>query len=407
MSTRSIYGAKAATLITVAGLPGSASTWAYNAVKLLLENCYPRVYSTYSDDLNDALCDAVVSYDVVLIKSHVPRKQLAALNAISKGFVVVTVRDPRDAIVSLMQRFGFDFEIAFRKVLESLRAIDAMCKGESVVLLRYEDHFTASPATIMRLAEELGVKASTAFCNDLFDSLRPAMVRERIQELRNEGRILEGSDDSERFDPDSHWHLGHVGDGAINKYMGYLNAAEIRLTDIATRDFCNLYNYDLIYRGIELGTNITFGALGVGSACITEGSYEQEPWGIWTQSDKTVLTIYVVTPPPSETATVSVRIDCATSPEFRLPASKAEVRIFVDGICVADLQACESVPETLSFLSCRHAYPDSQKGLEIVFQHVNVKGLHYYGLSADKRPIGVALNAVVIDSPQRVRHAAP
>ena len=163
MSTRSSYGAKAATLITVAGLPGSASTWAYNAVKLLLENCYPRVYSTYSDDLNDALCDAVVSYDVVLIKSHVPRKQLAALNAISKGFVVVTVRDPRDAIVSLMQRFGFDFEIAFRKVLESLRAIDAMCKGESVVLLRYEDHFTASPATIMRLAEELGVKASTAF----------------------------------------------------------------------------------------------------------------------------------------------------------------------------------------------------------------------------------------------------
>ena len=102
-----------------------------------------------------------------------------------------------------------------------------------------------------------------------------------------------------------------------------------------------------------------------------------------------------------------MRIDFATSPEFRLPASKAEVRIFVDGICVADLQARESVPETLSLLSCRHAYPDSQKGLEIVFQHVNVKGLHYYGLSADKRPIGVALNAVVIDSPQRVRHAAP
>ena len=47
----------------------------------------------------------------------------------------------------------------------------------------------------------------------------------------------------DHFDPATHWHPGHVGDGRMGKYAEFLTAAQQEEILTRTRDYCKRFGY--------------------------------------------------------------------------------------------------------------------------------------------------------------------
>jgi hypothetical protein len=116
-----------------------------------------------------------------MLKTHHIKRDLLLLIAAGAAKAIVPMRDPRDCVVSLMQRFHRSFDTALRDVSSSLAHIDAI-PSRGVLALRYEDRFAEKRETILKIAAFLGVDVgrrrrpvSTASCCE--DPTMPEVVR--------------------------------------------------------------------------------------------------------------------------------------------------------------------------------------------------------------------------------------
>jgi hypothetical protein len=92
----------------------------------------------------------------VVLKSHKADSTLFEFLSTHTSGCVLSVRDPRDCIVSLMERFDFLFEDALRALQRSCASL-TMCQALGAPLLCYEDQFYRSTETIRALKDYLGV----------------------------------------------------------------------------------------------------------------------------------------------------------------------------------------------------------------------------------------------------------
>src|ERR1051326_1824676 len=94
-------------LVLCAGLKSSGSTWLYNAVIQICEASEGkkvtsgRVRPFYADRISDFPAGAERS-KILVVKTHIPSPSLLFLTLFTRGTVFMTVREPRDAIASLM-----------------------------------------------------------------------------------------------------------------------------------------------------------------------------------------------------------------------------------------------------------------------------------------------------------------
>jgi hypothetical protein len=217
-------------VVVCLGLPRSGSTWVYNVARELLRRRYPEgpIACGFSDDWAAAV-GAVRSRPVrcFLIKAHTPKGNLGELLDPPGAHLIVSIRDPRDAVASLMQSFRLPFNAAAAAVYSSAKSIAETARRCRHLLLRYEDRFSEDVLTVQCIAEALGCKEEAPALREIHQDLSRARVSEKIRDLARRGAFRPISAFA-TWDPGTQWHPHHLGDGRIGKYADALTIAQIR-----------------------------------------------------------------------------------------------------------------------------------------------------------------------------------
>lgn len=212
-------------VIICTGMYSSGSTWLFNAVRGIGQVAYgaEAVASCYAETL-DRLPPFDPGIRLLVVKCHMPTQAHLWLALASGGECLATIRDPRDAVASLMQRFGLTFDVALRMVAHS-----AALLAEAVLWiaepLRFENGFPADPSTIPLLAARLGMPLSTQDAAQLHGALSPEVISGKIAALEASG-IFGDMPAALAKEPETQWHPGHVGDGRIGKFREILDEAQ-------------------------------------------------------------------------------------------------------------------------------------------------------------------------------------
>jgi hypothetical protein len=221
------------------GLKSSGSTWLYNVAIRILKEAHPgkgAVGAFFADNFA-MIPEGAEKARVLVIKSHEPSKAILFLTRFARGKALVTVREPRDSVASLMQRFGHSFESALKDVREGGNHVVALARERQTMVLRYEDGFPDRERTVDEVAAFLGVKISASLRGRIFHSLTREAVQKKIETLHA------GETDPNAFDPTTQWHPGHVGDGRIGKFKSVLSATQQRRIAAATKDYSKKFGY--------------------------------------------------------------------------------------------------------------------------------------------------------------------
>ena len=205
---------------------GSGSTWAYNLARGIAHGRADQITSLYADHFA-ALPALPRGFGLLLLKCHrpdAPLQQFLAEQA--RGRLLLTVRDPRDAVVSLLQRFpnmlSHQFDNALEWVAASAAALVPVAQQPGAKVLRYEDRFIGSTACFDQVAAMLRASPSQQQRQNLLEDLSPEGVRRTIRHLEATGSIRgEACPDLQ-----THWHANHVRDGQVGKYADYLTRAQ-------------------------------------------------------------------------------------------------------------------------------------------------------------------------------------
>ncbi|HXQ40390.1 MAG TPA: hypothetical protein VN821_03920 [Candidatus Udaeobacter sp.] len=278
-----------------AGLYSSASTWMFNLVaQILIVGGRRDLKTLYMDKLDGAAADVIRNAPCFLAKSHIPSPALGPLLEFNRLPVIMTVRDPRDAIASMMLRWNLGFDLAFHRVRTSARALAKLAEYRPALLFRYEDGFMLDKRCAETVARWLGVALSAADRRALLAGLTPQAVEARIAAWQRSGVLGKGAPDVE-YEPETHWHVGHIGDRLVGKWRGVLTAAQAALVVYATRPFCEAFGYPT-GAPIESGALLSFSRTGTGAGYLGEGFSEPEPWGIWTDAGQAVASFPLAAP---------------------------------------------------------------------------------------------------------------
>ena len=207
-------------VVATIGLHGSASTWVFNVVRELMIASFGQnqISAVYTEELGE-LPSLSQAGQHVLVKSHSGAADLDAWLQAVEFEIVLSVRDPRDAAISMSQRFNAPLERAAGWLGRDCRRM--MVLGDRHPLLRYEDRFFQDRATVEQLAASLGLEISPAVIETIFATYTTAAMRSRATELADRGSA---------FDPVTQIHPGHIGDTRIGKWRDLPEPIRIKLT---------------------------------------------------------------------------------------------------------------------------------------------------------------------------------
>ncbi|TWB43807.1 sulfotransferase domain-containing protein [Nitrospirillum pindoramense] len=211
-------------IIVCVGLPGSASTWSFNVVRELLSHAYGEdgFKSDYRNELDHHVGIGDRPKVPLVLKTHHPDNMTQVRIAHEDIPAIITLRDPRDCVASLMQRFDLPFNEAFAYVLRSVRRVQAcLVHGRRTLVFRYEEDFHNKLDSVARVADFIGVSVPDAVLRAIHEGLLTQTVKRTLAEMENSGRfaVNAGTDAKPNlYDPVTHWHKTHIGDGAVGKY---------------------------------------------------------------------------------------------------------------------------------------------------------------------------------------------
>jgi hypothetical protein len=236
-------GVRVPRLVLCAGPYGSGSTWVFNAVRALLARATGReeIRGLYADSLNEFPQFARLGAPLV-VKAHRPDRSLRLLGALYAAPMIVSVRDPRDAVVSMAQRFGEPVPNCIDFVLRCAQHLLLLREQPRVLTLRYEEGFTAAPGTVPRLAAFLGLVVPGEACAAIAAALTPERVRAEVAALERAG-VYGETPDPRRHDSQTLWHAGHLGDGRVGKHREALAPEDAARVLGATAPYCRAFGY--------------------------------------------------------------------------------------------------------------------------------------------------------------------
>src|SRR5580658_8007975 len=117
------------------GMYGSASTWTFNVVQKLAAVLVPD-RPVVSHFVNDSLDEVDPSAGTLVVKTHAT--SLGEELASRARAIIITIRDPRDSLASLMTHNKVPLDIALNVIEASARICARYASHERAMLLRFD-----------------------------------------------------------------------------------------------------------------------------------------------------------------------------------------------------------------------------------------------------------------------------
>ena len=218
--------------IATIGLHCSASTWVFNVVRELIIAARGEagVRALYTEVVADHF---TLPSDVwTVIKSHHGSPALDEWLTNQQATLILSIRDPRDAILSMASRFSVDLAECIEAIAGDCRRLQRLAP-QADLLLRYEDRFFDKLRSVERIAAVLGIQLPPATIDGIFKRYCTESVRafaHRLAELPSDRIARVGS--SHLVDKVTHVHGPHIGDTRSGKWR---DLAASRQTDISHR----------------------------------------------------------------------------------------------------------------------------------------------------------------------------
>ncbi len=231
-------------VVWCAGMYASGSTWAYNVMRALAAAYSARtVHSLFANTAAD-LAGIGADGSVHVVKTHDLGPEAAALLFAKTPRVVVTIRDPRDAVASLMTYQRYPFAMALDTVERSARFVTMAGARAGALQLRYETGFTDDAATVAQIAAAIGMPADAATCAQVFAACRREAVEAFIGGLETLPRAHRDGRSGDVFDPETQWHKHHAGrTGEIGRWKHTLQPAQAQAVEQRLADWMAAQGY--------------------------------------------------------------------------------------------------------------------------------------------------------------------
>ena len=215
-------------MIWCLGMYSSASTWTFNVVQKIvgvLAPTRPVVPVFASDEIPP--CDEGSA--TLVVKSHATKVDRAFGRRAEA--MVISIRDPRDAIASLMRHNKTPFDLALRVTEASAATCARFVSRRRSILLRFEDRFFDDPATVDRIAALFPQELPRSDSQRIFEELRRDSVDEFIANLDTlataETTFDAMTGQWDTYDPATGWHKHHAGRvAAIGRWRSDLSEAQ-------------------------------------------------------------------------------------------------------------------------------------------------------------------------------------
>jgi Sulfotransferase family len=249
-------------VVWIAGMPRSASMWAFNITRSLLRQAgltvLPRTVPKYDIEMVEeariGLKDSSPN-NVWCLKVH-SRLQ----NASSSNRFISTIRDPRDAVVSFMRFTRYDFEqtlvqsTIWTVLCDHYRALPpelSLCLDYSKVI--------SEPMTVAsRISTFLGLELGTNSIACTVAEFERESVRRRIEAFQNDferrraagdsdiadAQILNGDGTVRIWDPQTGFQSDHVSDYRAGDWRVLLTDDQKERLDQAIGDWLARHGYD-------------------------------------------------------------------------------------------------------------------------------------------------------------------
>lgn len=210
------------------GMYASGSTWAFNVVRQIVQANAPGRFRTAFLNGKEIGFDWNAPGKVTVLKSHEISGESAVLEIARRtSKILITVRDPRDAVVSLMQAHQKDFGGALDLVVQSASLCSSFAKDRRAKRFVYETGFFENAATVADLAGHLGYRLDAQAAKVIHDSLQRDEVEKHIAQLPKLPGILRDPISGDFLDPRTQWHSHHAGrNGEVGKWRAVLTDAQ-------------------------------------------------------------------------------------------------------------------------------------------------------------------------------------
>jgi Sulfotransferase domain len=218
-------------LIACLGLPRSATTWTFNVVRAIAAETRRDFVGVFAQTADDLAAKVPPGAANIVLKAHLPDPGLARLLSASQAPVILTWRDPRDAVVSYVERVESDVPSAIRIMTHCCCVLAEFATSHPHLLLVYEDQFCENPLSIDRIADYLGIPISPNRADEIYQALRFESVSRAIRNWS--GELGPDSGFNTHVDLETHWHKDHLGDGKVGKWTEKLTKDWGRTVDCA------------------------------------------------------------------------------------------------------------------------------------------------------------------------------
>ena len=224
-------GDRPAPVIATIGLHASASTWVFNIVRELVIGAVggDNVVALYADKVDQLPDTAALAGRHLIVKSHHGTPELDTWLAERAVPIILSVRDPRDACISMAQRFRRPLQHTAVWLANDCAHLTRLATPGRL-LLRYEDRFFDDVTSVARLAAAIGVGAPHALTQVIFARYRTDAVRQfaaTLADLPPERVQMVGDI---RMDPVTQILAPHIGDGRDEKWYDLAPRAQVELT---------------------------------------------------------------------------------------------------------------------------------------------------------------------------------
>lgn len=220
-------------IIFCLGVKSSGSTWVFNVIREIASYSSGNSISFFCEDADHFVRSFEPVDGITVVKCHYMDSKIIDLAKILRAKIVITERDPRDCAVSLSERFSLDTVAAVKDISRSFSSIYSIDDGIDLLKLRYEEDISFDVATVNNIAEFIGQSLG----GDVAEQIATRMSRDAValiaESLPSDGEA------AGVFEPDTHWHRNHVGDGKVGKWQERLTSADLEIIEAALMPFYN------------------------------------------------------------------------------------------------------------------------------------------------------------------------